>query len=278
MDYIEGHTLEAYVQAMPGQALPVKKAITIGIQVCDVLNYLHTQRPPIIFRDVKPANIMHTSSGQIYLIDFGIARHFAPGRARDTGPLGSPGYAAPERYGKTQTTTRTDIYGLGATLQTLVTGKDPLELQTGETSLSPMPRLHKKLQLLLRQMLEMESSKRPQNILEVKARLEELHRGRGRFVRSCLWGFLLGVAPYALFVVLASFAIGFVYPMLLVLYCLWPVLFAGQLIVASVMLFQPRKRLVGLGILTGIALLVLAALLLRQWQPSFLLSWPTLGD
>ena len=276
MDYIEGQTLEAYVQATPGKALPVKKAITIGIQVCDVLNYLHIQKPPIIFRDVKPANIMHTSSGQIYLIDFGIARYFVPDRARDTGPLGSPGYAAPEQYGKTQTTTHTDIYGLGATLQTLVTGKDPLELQTGETSLSPAPRLPKQLQLLLCQMLEKESSKRPQHIRDVRARLEDLQRGRGRFVRPSLWGFLLGIAPYALFVVLASFANGFVYPLLLALYCLWPFLFAGQFIAASVMLFEPRKRLVGLGILAGLALFVLA-LLLRQGQLSYLLSWPSFG-
>ncbi len=276
IDYIEGQTLEAYVQATPGKALPVKKAITIGIQVCDVLNYLHTQKPPIIFRDVKPANIMHTSSGQIYLIDFGIARHFEPGRARDTGPLGSPGYAAPEQYGKTQTTTHTDIYGLGATLQTLLTGKDALELQTGETSLSLAPRLPKQLELLLRQMLEKESIKRPQNIREVRARLEDLQGDRGRLVRSSLWGLLLGIAPYALFVVLASFLNGFVYPLLLTLYCAWPFLFASQIIAASVMLFQPRKRLVGLGILTGLALFILA-LLLRQEQLSYLLSWPAFG-
>ena len=279
MDYIEGQTLEAALQATPGQALPVKKVLTIGIQVCDVLNYLHTQDPPIIFRDVKPANIMQTPRGQIYLIDFGIARHFVPGCPRDTGPLGSPGYAAPEQYGKTQTTIHTDIYGLGATLQTLVTGKDPLELQTGETSPSPVPRLDEELHLLLGQMLEKESSKRPQSIREVRARLEDLQGGRGRFVRRPLWGFLLGIAPYALFVALAPFASFsfFFYFLLVALYCVWPFLFASQLIVAAAMLFQPGKRLVGLGILTGLALFVLA-LFLRQEPLSGLLSWPSLGD
>jgi len=278
MDYIEGQTLEAALQGMPGQALPVKKAITIGIQVCDVLNYLHTQDPPIIFRDVKPANIMQTPSGQVYLIDFGIARHFVPGCSRDTGPLGSPGYAAPEQYGKTQTTIHTDIYGLGATLQTLVTGKDPLELQTGETSPSPVPRLDKQLHLLLGQMLEKESSKRPQHIREVRARLVVQEGGGSRSSRRALWGFLLGIAPYVLFVALAPFAsFSFFFYLLVALYCVWPFLFGSQLIVAAAMLFQPGKRLVGLGILTGLALFVLA-LFLRQEPLSGLLSWPSLGD
>lgn len=95
-------------------------------------------------------------------------------------------------------------------------------------------------------------------------------------MRSSLWGLLLGIAPYALFVILASFLNGFVYPLLLTLYCAWPFLFASQIISASVMLFQPRKRLVGLGILTGLALFILA-LLLRQEQLSYLLSWPAFG-
>ena len=283
MDYIKGQTLEASLQATPGQALPVKKAITIGIQLCDVLNYLHTQNPPIIFRDVKPANIIQTPSGQIYLIDFGIARYFVPGRASDTGPLGSPGYAAPEQYGKTQTTIHTDIYGLGATLQTLVTGKDPLELQAGETSLPPSQLLHKKLHLLLGQMLEPESSNRPRNIQDVRARLQNLQRGRGWFVYPYVFGLLLGIAPYALFVALPYFSyfsyFAYVfYPLLFALYCVWPFLLAGQLIAATAMLFQSRKRLVGLGIFTGLALFVLA-LFQRQELLSFLLNWPSsIGD
>jgi serine/threonine protein kinase len=70
----------------------------------------------IVLRDLKPANIMRTPTGQLYLIDLGIARYFKPGQAKDTVALGSPAYAAPEQYGKAQTTPRADIYSLGAVL------------------------------------------------------------------------------------------------------------------------------------------------------------------
>ena len=90
-----------------------------------MLDYLHTRQPPIIFRDLKPANIMLTPTGHIYLIDFGIARHFKPGQTKDTVAFGSAGYAAPEQYGKAQTTTQADIYSLGATLHHLLSGQRP---------------------------------------------------------------------------------------------------------------------------------------------------------
>jgi len=93
MDFIEGETLEEYLRKSSGRYLPVEKVLETGIQLCTVLGYLHTRQPPIIFRDLKPANIMLTPSGQIYLIDFGIARHFKPGQSRDTTAFGSPGYA-----------------------------------------------------------------------------------------------------------------------------------------------------------------------------------------
>ena len=69
-----------------------------------MLGYLHSRQPPIVFRDLKPANIMLTPDGRLYLIDFGIARFFKPGQIKDTAPFGSSGYAAPEQYGKAQTT------------------------------------------------------------------------------------------------------------------------------------------------------------------------------
>jgi tRNA A-37 threonylcarbamoyl transferase component Bud32 len=169
MEYIQGETLEDTLARKP---LPIATVIDIGITLCSVLGYLHSQNPPIIFRDVKPSNIMRTPAGHLYLIDFGIARRYSPGKHRDTGPLGSPGYAAPEQYGRAQTTTQTDIYGLGATLQTLLTGKEPLEIaQTGAYDLIPV-----QLQPLLNQMLEPESSKRPQNMDEVKRQLLSLRK------------------------------------------------------------------------------------------------------
>ena len=120
MDFIAGETLEEYQSKAPKRRLLLSEALDIGIQLCIVLDYLHSQQPSIVFRDLKPANIMRTPTGQLYLIDFGIARYFKPGQAKDTVALGSLGYAAPEQYGKAQTTPRADIYSL--VLQSHITG------------------------------------------------------------------------------------------------------------------------------------------------------------
>ncbi len=115
MDFIAGETLEAFVNRTKGGHLWVGEVLEIGMQLCGVLEYLHSQLPPIIFRDVKPANVMRTPSGQLYLIDFGIARRFRPGQKHDTAILGSPGYAPPEQYGTAQTTVQSDIYSRAKT-------------------------------------------------------------------------------------------------------------------------------------------------------------------
>jgi tRNA A-37 threonylcarbamoyl transferase component Bud32 len=172
MEYIEGKTLEDTLKTVRGGHLSAKKVLDTGITLCSVLGYLHAQYPPIIYRDVKPANILITREGRLSLIDFGIARHFRVGQAKDTGALGSPGYAAPEQYGKAQTTAQTDIYGLGATLQTLLTGKEPLEILVGGESLDCIK--PKDLRALLAQMLEQDASRRPQNMDEVKQSLQRL--------------------------------------------------------------------------------------------------------
>ena len=185
MDYIEGETLEDKLQKVRHGRFSVPQVLEIGIALCDVLGYLHAQHPQIIFRDVKPANIMLTKTGRVYLIDFGIARHFTSGQTRDTAPLGSPGYAAPEQYGKAQTTGQSDIYGLGATLQTLLTGKEPLEFLTGGASLDRS--IPEKMQTLLKKMLERDPSQRPQSMDEIKQSLQWLkdhsfrHKARRTF-------------------------------------------------------------------------------------------------
>ncbi len=169
MDFIDGEPLDDYLQQLQEPCLPLEEVIDIGLQLCDVLHYLHQLEPPIIFRDVKPANIMRTPGGRLYLIDFGIARRFKPGQARDTTPLGSPGFAAPEQYGGAQSTIRTDIYGLGATLYFLLTGHDPA---TTPFNLPPIlslcSSLPEPLAGLITSMLAYDLAERPANIQDVK--------------------------------------------------------------------------------------------------------------
>ncbi|GHO87684.1 hypothetical protein KSZ_56900 [Dictyobacter formicarum] len=174
MSFIEGESLEQVLEKRSGKKLPVPEVVNIGNELCGVLDYLHTQRPPIIFRDLKPSNIMKTKRGDIYLIDFGIARHFTAGKARDTTNYGSPGYASPEQFSK-QTTTRSDIYSLGATLHRLLSGYDPSD--------SPfrLPSLHSlgvtvpsELEELIVSMLDMDPDRRPASMTEVKQRLQRM--------------------------------------------------------------------------------------------------------
>src|SRR5450755_655880 len=93
MDFINGETLEDYLAQKGGGPLPVEQVLNWAEQLCDVLAYLHNHQPPIVFRDLKPANVMMDESGHLFLIDFGIARLFKPGQSHDTVALGSPGYA-----------------------------------------------------------------------------------------------------------------------------------------------------------------------------------------
>ena len=175
MEYIQGKSLEDRLKTLRKGHFSVQKTLDIGILLCEVLDYLHLQQYPIIFRDLKPANIMTTRKSRLYLIDFGIARYYQrPQQRKDTAPLGSPGYAAPEQYGKAQTTRQTDIYGLGATLQTLLTGKEPLEFLTG-CKLSEY-HLPQELRTLITRMLEREPDKRPRSVDEVKQSLQRLRK------------------------------------------------------------------------------------------------------
>jgi serine/threonine protein kinase len=175
MDFIEGEALEEYMLKQPGGKLPVDKVLSIGIQVCMVLEYLHTRQPPIIFRDLKPANIMLTPPGHIYLIDFGIARHFKPGQSKDTSALGSAGYAAPEQYGKSQTTPRADIYALGATLHELLTGINPADSPFNFAPMHlPQHPAHTELEQWIAQMVAVEANRRPAYVAQIRQALENI--------------------------------------------------------------------------------------------------------
>jgi serine/threonine protein kinase len=121
MEYVEGRDLEAEIAAR-GNPLPEGLVIDIARQLCDVLAYLHGLIPPIIYRDMKPSNVMLTPKGRVVLIDFGIARLFKA--ARKGTMIGTLGFAPPEQY-QGQVDPRSDIYSLGATLHFVLTGRDP---------------------------------------------------------------------------------------------------------------------------------------------------------
>lgn len=175
MDYIEGSTLAGMLEQAGGGPLPLTLVLGWAVELCDVLHYLHTCQPPVIFRDIKPANVMVSTSGHLFLIDFGIARLFKPGQAHDTVPFGSVGYAAPEQYGNAQSEPRSDVYGLGALLHQLLTGLDPSEHPFFFRPVSQVnPAVPAELELLLMQMVEMDRERRPASIRDVWNVLEQV--------------------------------------------------------------------------------------------------------
>ena len=175
MDFIDGETLQQYLARSGSPGLPVAEVLRLADQICAVLEFLHRQDPPIIFRDLKPGNIMVTATGQLYLIDFGIARLFKPGQATDTISLGSAGYAAPEQYGRSQTTVQSDIYSLGVTLHQLLTGQDPALKPFALTPIRPYsPDIPPQLESLVLSMVQMDEARRPANISQVRQVLRQL--------------------------------------------------------------------------------------------------------
>ena len=280
MDFIQGETLEDYLKR--AGHLPVKETLQIGVQLANVLGYLHAQEPPIIFRDVKPGNIMHTPNGHLYLIDFGIARHFHPDKKRDTGALGSPGYAAPEQYGRAQSTERTDIFGLGATLTTLLLGEED-----DVNNQSSKPTIPRRLQRLLNQMVEPDAGKRPKNMQTVAQHLQGMQRDPKKIVAKYAWTFLLGAFigsfPYSLFILYSPVShLGFLNallgtPLLLLIqffFALWPLIIIIQLVSALLLVFTPRRRLIGAGIIVGMILFMVITLSLSMsgWPFLFFFS------
>ena len=125
-DYIEGTPLDKQLHTK--KSFDEATVIEWAKQLCNILYYLHNQKPnPIIYRDMKPSNIIVSADNVVKVIDFGIAREFKTDSGSDTSYMGTRGYAAPEQYGTSQTDARTDIYSLGVTMYHLLTGKSPNE-------------------------------------------------------------------------------------------------------------------------------------------------------
>ncbi len=124
MEFIWGESLEKRLE-QTRSPLMERQVLGWAVQVCEVLDYLHSRQPPVIFRDLKPSNIMVNNAGVIKLVDFGIARTYKEHKLQDTIALGSENYAAPEQWGQAQTDPRSDIYGLGATMYHLLANMPP---------------------------------------------------------------------------------------------------------------------------------------------------------
>ncbi len=174
MEYIDGKTLLQMLKDSASHQLPVAQVLNYASQLCEVLSYLHAQNPPIIFRDLKPANVMVKDNGRVMLIDFGIARFFKEGQAQDTIFLGSPGYAPPEQHGLSQTNPRSDLYALGATLHCCLTGRDPF-LANDRFAFPPVHQLNPlvpiELDQLIQRLVSMDERQRPTSAIEVQQEL-----------------------------------------------------------------------------------------------------------
>jgi serine/threonine protein kinase len=164
MDYIDGDDLRQRLQK--DKKIPEGQVLLIGETICDALTYLHSRQPPIIHRDIKPGNIKISSSGQIYLVDFGLAKLSQPGQATTIGAQAlTPGYSPPEQYGK-GTETHSDIYSLGATLYAGLTGKIPedgLARAMGTSQLTPVRTANPEISERTAMVIEKAMSVAPEN-------------------------------------------------------------------------------------------------------------------
>lgn len=210
MDYIEGEPLSKIVKMYGPQ--PQELVIDWGKQLCLVLHYLHSRKPPIIYRDMKPSNIMLCPGGNLKLIDFGIAREYKEGGHRDTVNLGTRGYAAPEQFGNNiQTDERTDIYCLGITLYYLLTNLNP---DTQPLELKPIrqinPAFSSGLEKIIQQCTQQRPEDRYQSVMDVLYDLERYEKmdenyRKERKKRLMRWGRCSAAAILFLLISLFSF-------------------------------------------------------------------------
>jgi eukaryotic-like serine/threonine-protein kinase len=156
MDYIEGEDLRQRMERIGN--VTEDEAILIGAAMCDALAYLHTRKPPILHRDLKPGNVKITPDGHIFLVDFGLAKVLHGSQATTTGARAmTPGYSPPEQYGTARTDPRTDIYSLGATLYAALSGiipEDGLARAMDNTQLTPLRKRNSKVSRRLASAIE----------------------------------------------------------------------------------------------------------------------------
>lgn len=186
-EYIEGETLEEMVERLG--ALSLSEALPLIKQLCDMLSQLHSCVPPVIYRDLKPANIVCHPSGDCYLIDMGTIRNYHEDGSPDTVFMGTPNTAAPEQFGARQTDKRTDIYSLGIIFHYLLTGQ--FKIQAG--SLDGLP---KRVAAIIRKCVSFDPENRYADIKQVQTALLTLLPNKKQ-----KYTFFFGCISFAMFIV-----------------------------------------------------------------------------
>lgn len=209
MDYIEGESLDKVLERRGAQSQDA--VIAWAKQLCEVLNYLHTRKPAIVYRDMKPANIMLKPDGTVKLFDFGIAREYKEKNNADTQYLGTRGYAAPEQLSNTgQTDARTDIYCFGATIYHLITGKSPCE---PPYQLYPIrywnPKLSPGLEAIILKCTQNNPQNRYSSCMELLYDLENLEKAEPQYRLKLKKKVATFVAPLAVSVAFLVAGLGF---------------------------------------------------------------------
>ncbi len=197
MDYIEGEDLRQRMDRTG--VLSDEEAIMIGAAICDALSYLESCNPPIVHRDIKPGNVKITPNGQIFLVDFGLAKMIQSDQATTTGARAmTPGYSPPEQYGTARTDHRSDLYSLGATLYAGLTGvipEDALARAMDQAELTPIrkhnPRVSRRLAAVIEKSLAIRPDDRYQTAEEFKQALLSV----GGFVRRKTGEYTISPAP-----------------------------------------------------------------------------------
>lgn len=208
MDYIEGESLDKILNEYGAQ--PEELVVNWAKQLCDALSYLHSQKPPIIYRDMKPANVMLKPEGNIKIIDFGIAREYKEQNLADTTVLGTKGYAPPEQYSG-QTDPRSDIFALGMTMHHLLTGVDPRNGEAYAPVRQWNPELSEGIEIIIDRCVEPAAENRYQSCADLLYDLEHpelITKGFKKKQRRKLISFIVAIGMSAVMAV-AGLALNF---------------------------------------------------------------------
>jgi serine/threonine-protein kinase len=172
LEFIEGQGLETAISPLPDSFLGEKIVLDWALQLCDIFEYLHAQSPPVIYRDLKPRNVIKSGDRRLVLVDFGIARVFKESKSQDTESMGSAITASPEHYGISQTDARSDIYTLGATLHYLLSnGRGPDEPFRFQPIRNLNPNVSKRLEAVLEKSLAIDPAQRYQTMAQMRQAL-----------------------------------------------------------------------------------------------------------